>query len=70
MFKNEIKKLRNQKRVIKTRSKGVESEDENQSNLVFQSQCRKAVLDGEATLQQACNTGDYGVQGSQLTQGV
>lgn len=70
MFKNEIKKLRNQKRVIKTRSKGVESEDENQSNVVFQSQCRKAVLDGEAALQQAWNTGDYGLQGSQVTQGV
>lgn len=34
MFKNEIKKLRNQKREIKTRNRGVERKDENQSNLV------------------------------------
>lgn len=44
MFKNDIKKLRNQKRLITTRSPGVEREVENQGNLVFQKPMQKAVL--------------------------
>lgn len=45
MFKNDIEKLRNKKRLIKTRSLGVEREDENQGNLVFQKPMQKAVLE-------------------------